>query len=105
MPSAEWIMKVYSTCGILFIHKEQDYLISWKMARNGDDCLRPNRQVPCIFSHKWNLWGEDSVEVHEELYRRGRGHRSSGHRGEQVGEHNGNTYFVSLISTNNNVYL
>ena len=29
-------------------------------ARNGDDCVRPNdtglgRQVPYVFSHKWNL--------------------------------------------------
>lgn len=58
------------------------------------------------FSHTSGICGEeDRVEVHEELCRRGRGHRSSGHRREQVGEHNANTYFVSLISTYNNVYL
>lgn len=104
MSSAEWIMKVYSPCGVLFIHKEQNYLISGKMAGNGNDLDQIDR---ChAFSQVSGICGEeDRVEVHEELYRRGRGHRSSGHRREQVGEHNGNTYFVSLISTDNNVCL
>lgn len=46
------------------IYPQRTRLISGKMARNGDDCLRPNR---LMFSHTSGTCGEeDSMEVHEE---------------------------------------
>jgi hypothetical protein len=51
---------VYIHNGVLFSHKEGDYVICRKMDGTGGHCVKqnkpgPERQMPHVFSHIWNL--------------------------------------------------